>query len=877
MPTSRDAQRYRKIYSYYRPQPRNETLQSAVVDNTVIQGLDWKQSVRAASITNFDLTMAATGQSVDGYPSVAWADGDRVLLKDQSDPAENGIYYYDIGTDSLIRALDAVNDTLTCGAAVYIEAGGTNAQGAFVLTTQDPINVGTDAQTWVKFAGPGSTIFISKTVPTNLAKTEYSVSFDTNLRYTDAIGSDVFFFVSGSVGSSEGKSAFGGDVVVSGSVRTLFGLSGSLTQLADGRSYLVAGTNVTITSASSGQITISSTGGGGGGDSYFSSTTAGSIFTTGSSAFVGADVGVDSPADKGTDVFFYVSGSTGTNRSLFGGDVVASGSVDVKNGLFVTGSLDIMGDIVKVTGSFNMSGTLTATGNIISTGSVYAKTGFSGSLTKLTDGKSYLVAGTNVTITSGSTGQVTISSTGGGTPGGSTTQIQFNDGGSFGGSAGLTYDSATNVLGATVVTASSGFSGSLTALKDGSAYLRVGTSSVASQTGSISVVTGTNGAVTVNSYVFPSDLTVSLTGGRTFGRYASGATIPATGKTPAEVILLAIAEPINPTVSLSSLTSIAFNQTAISNSLSFGYIINSLGASVSTCLLEWRRNNSGSWTTLSTSTSITSYTHSLTDTNYNTQPFNYRYTVTDTLGASATATLNITPASYVAPSMSLSVVTTSPGSVTGETNTKRERGNVGSTISGTITRNSAYVNMTSYSVQYQVNGSGSWTDVPGLSNVSISAGSTLVSIPSTSHNNAGLVTSTSLVYRVQVVDSYTTSNSSSTTVSFLYVIFYAPAAAAPTNSSGVRSLTNKVFTDSSNPFNLNTGTTYKDFSVAMPATISVTSVVDLDALNADITANYVLSTFNVNDSAGTAVSYHVYTLSNAVPYSSSHRHQITRA
>jgi hypothetical protein len=35
---------------------------------------------------------------------------------------------------------------------------------------------------------------------------------------------------------------------------------------------------------------------------------------------------------------------------------------------------------------------------------------------------------------------------GGGTPGGSNTQVQFNDGGSFGGDAGLTYDKATDVL-----------------------------------------------------------------------------------------------------------------------------------------------------------------------------------------------------------------------------------------------------------------------------------------------------------------------------------------------------------------------------------------------------------------------------------------------
>ena len=41
------------------------------------------------------------------------------------------------------------------------------------------------------------------------------------------------------------------------------GVSGSLTQLKDGTSYLIAGSNITIVSESNGGITISSTGGGG--------------------------------------------------------------------------------------------------------------------------------------------------------------------------------------------------------------------------------------------------------------------------------------------------------------------------------------------------------------------------------------------------------------------------------------------------------------------------------------------------------------------------------------------------------------------------------------------------------------------------------------
>lgn len=388
---------------------------------------------------------------------------------------------------------------------------------------------------------------------------------------------------------------------------------------------------------------------------------------------------------------------------------------------------------------------------------------------------------------------------------------------------------------------------------------------------------GPGGDLKISSYVFPTDLTVSLTGGRTFGRYASGQTIPATGKTPAEVIRMAIAEPIAPTVSLTSSTSIAFNQTSISNVLNFGYVINTLGGTVTSAVLEWRRNNSGSWSALTNNVSDTSFTHVLTDTEFNTQPFNYRYVVVDSAGATTTATFNIAPQGYAAPTMSLSVVRINSSGISGETNNKRERGNIGSTLSGTITRNRTNVAMSSYSVQYSTNGS-TWTDVPGLSSVAITGNPGSVSIPTTNHNDMNLKTTSVLYYRVTVTDAYTTSSSSSSTITFLSAIFYGTSSTSPSDSTSVRSLTNKVFTsDLSNPFNLLTGNVDRIFTVAFPSPTSITSVFDLDALNANITNSYVLNTFNVSDAGGTETSYKVHTMTNAVPYDSSHRHQITRA
>ncbi len=75
-----------------------------------------------------------------------------------------------------------------------------------------------------------------------------------------ALPSDTVFFVSGSTSGATTQAVFGGGLVVSGTSKFISGLSGSLTQLNDGTSYLIAGSNVTITSASNGPVTISSVG-----------------------------------------------------------------------------------------------------------------------------------------------------------------------------------------------------------------------------------------------------------------------------------------------------------------------------------------------------------------------------------------------------------------------------------------------------------------------------------------------------------------------------------------------------------------------------------------------------------------------------------------
>jgi hypothetical protein len=148
-----------------------------------------------------------------------------------------------------------------------------------------------------------------------------------------------------------------------------------------------------------------------------------------------------------------------------------------------------------------------------------------------------------------------------------------------------------------------------------------------------------------SEYVFPSNLTVNLTPGKTFGRYQNGDTIEASGLTTSQVIQLAITEKINPSVTLSitspSTSSFLLGQTNISTILSRNYTINNAGASISSASLEWKRGDQSVWNVLDTATTPTPFPHTFTNTVSNSNSINYRYIVTDSQGSIATGTANV--------------------------------------------------------------------------------------------------------------------------------------------------------------------------------------------------------------------------------------------
>lgn len=108
-----------------------------------------------------------------------------------------------------------------------------------------------------------------------------------------------------------------------------------------------------------------------------------------------------------------------------------------------------------------------------------------------------------------------------------------------------------------------------------------------------------------------------------------------------------------------------------------------------------------------------------------------------------------------------------------------------------------------------------------------------------------------------------------------YYIFYGPVTAFPTNSAQVRAMANQRFTNAGNVFIMNTGTTQTKFAVWIPPSKTLVSIIDLDALNLDITSLFANVSVTANDAAGAPVAGHDYEYSQSVPYGTSHRFQIT--
>ncbi len=116
--------------------------------DSAIEGLAWKDSARVSTQAN--LNLASPGASIDGITMVA---GDRVLVRSQTAPAENGLYIWNGAASAATRAPD-MSVAAEFEQAVTTVEEGTNA-GTTWRQTAVNVTVGTTAIAWTSF-GTGS-------------------------------------------------------------------------------------------------------------------------------------------------------------------------------------------------------------------------------------------------------------------------------------------------------------------------------------------------------------------------------------------------------------------------------------------------------------------------------------------------------------------------------------------------------------------------------------------------------------------------------------------------------------------------------------------------------------------------------------------------
>lgn len=135
-------------------------------------GISWKQPVLCGTTANITLSGL---QTIDGVTVVA---GNRVLVKSQTAPAQNGIYL--ASATAWSRAPDADTWDELISALVFVESGSTLAGSAWYCTIQRGGTLGVTAITWSNFS-----VAASYSAGTGLTLTDYVFSI-TNTGVTAA-------------------------------------------------------------------------------------------------------------------------------------------------------------------------------------------------------------------------------------------------------------------------------------------------------------------------------------------------------------------------------------------------------------------------------------------------------------------------------------------------------------------------------------------------------------------------------------------------------------------------------------------------------------------------------------------------------------------
>jgi len=310
----------------------------------VVQGYAIKAEAQCATTGNITLSGL---QTIDGYTTIA---GDRVLVKNQSNQANNGIYAASSGAWS--RTSDANTYASLISAFIFIQNGSTQQNSGWVCTIPASGTLGTTPITWSQLASA-----VSYFAGTGLTLSSYTFSI-TNTGVS-----------AGSYGSASSVGTFTvnaqGQLTSAGS--TSISIAPSQINAAIPNSSLanssVTFNGVSVSLGGSGSITAQTP----------------NALTIGTGLSGGSFNGSSAVTIANTGVLSFSAGTTGfTPTTATTGAVTLGGTLNVANG--GTGATSLTGYVYgNGTGAFTASTTIPTsalTGNFVST--------FSGGTTGLT-------------------------------------------------------------------------------------------------------------------------------------------------------------------------------------------------------------------------------------------------------------------------------------------------------------------------------------------------------------------------------------------------------------------------------------------------------------------------------------------------------------
>ena len=357
--------------------------------DSVAAGLSWKQPVAVATTVNITLSGL---QTIDGYTTLA---GDRVLVKNQSTAANNGIYIASATAWSRSSDMDAWIEFV--GAICFVSYGSVQMGSAWYCSAQPGGTLGVTANNWSNFsvaavytAGTGLTLAAYQFSITNTGVTANTygsasavpvIAVNAQGQITSATTTTIAIAntqVSG-LGTMSTQNANG--VVITGGTLNGVTIGGTTAGAVTATTFTGAGTGLTGTATSlsiggTAALATSLAGGAAGSLPYQSAantTTLLAVGTTGQVLTVAA--GVPSWATPTTGTVTSVSGTGTVNGITLTGTVTSSGSITLGGTLGSIANSQLTNSSITFGATAAALGTTVSGFNAVTIGATTASTG----------------------------------------------------------------------------------------------------------------------------------------------------------------------------------------------------------------------------------------------------------------------------------------------------------------------------------------------------------------------------------------------------------------------------------------------------------------------------------------------------------------------